>query len=260
MSLTVRTHVERKRVSYENRPVGSVFEASMSPRSSLTTNVLPSRIRTRVAAIAQLLRLPTDRSPEVSGMPTGAGNRRWTRTSSRGSPSISRAPRRNEAMAFVLAGRDLVERVLLDADDAVGATRRPARRPTCHRRCPAASGRSDRRRRCRTGWSPSCCRAAAPGRVSRGPRRSRLSRLASRPPSAPPSNTMTFLLERGARRGAAGGCPIGGLWSIEPAGLRPWIRLIYQTSVNAEGAMSRVVAGGPTSCTPRPGPAPRESG
>ena len=159
-----------------------------------------------------------------------------------------------------LAGRDLVERVLLDADDAVGATRRPARRPTCHRRCPAASGRSDRRRRCRTGWSPSCCRASAPGRVSRGPRRSRLSRLASRPPSAPPSNTMTFLLERGARRGAAGGCPIGGLWSIEPAGLRPWIRLIYQTSVNAEGAMSRVDAGGPTSCTPRPGPAPRESG
>ena len=33
-------------MSYENRPVGSVFDASMSPRSSLTTNVLPSRIRT----------------------------------------------------------------------------------------------------------------------------------------------------------------------------------------------------------------------
>ena len=30
--LTVRTHVERKRVSNENRPVGSVADASMSPR------------------------------------------------------------------------------------------------------------------------------------------------------------------------------------------------------------------------------------
>jgi hypothetical protein len=41
---TVSTHLERKRVSNENRPVGSVGEASMSPRESLTTNVLPSRI------------------------------------------------------------------------------------------------------------------------------------------------------------------------------------------------------------------------
>ena len=33
-------------MSKENRPVGSVSDASMSPRSSLTTNVLPSRILT----------------------------------------------------------------------------------------------------------------------------------------------------------------------------------------------------------------------
>src|SRR6476659_9333596 len=41
-SSTVSTHFERKRVSKENMPVVSVSDASMSPRSSLTTNVLPS--------------------------------------------------------------------------------------------------------------------------------------------------------------------------------------------------------------------------
>ena len=44
---TVSTHLDRKRVSNENRPVGSVGDASMSPRPSLTTNVLPSRILIR---------------------------------------------------------------------------------------------------------------------------------------------------------------------------------------------------------------------
>jgi len=44
--LTVSTHCDRCRVSKENSPVGSVLEASISPRSSLTTNVLPSRIWT----------------------------------------------------------------------------------------------------------------------------------------------------------------------------------------------------------------------
>ena len=44
--LTVRTQRDRNRVSNENSPVGSVGEASMSPRLSLTTNVLPSRMRT----------------------------------------------------------------------------------------------------------------------------------------------------------------------------------------------------------------------
>ncbi len=46
---TVSTHFERKRVSNENRPVGSVDDASMSPLASLTTNVLPSRIFDLVA-------------------------------------------------------------------------------------------------------------------------------------------------------------------------------------------------------------------
>jgi hypothetical protein len=52
--LIVRTHFDRKRVSKENSPVGSVSDASMSPRSSLTTNVLPSRIWTRSLLIAGL--------------------------------------------------------------------------------------------------------------------------------------------------------------------------------------------------------------
>src|SRR6266404_282540 len=43
----VRTQRDRNRVSYVNRPVGSSSEASISPRGSLTTNVLPSRILTR---------------------------------------------------------------------------------------------------------------------------------------------------------------------------------------------------------------------
>ena len=48
----VRTHFDRNRVSNEKRPVGSVSDASMSPRASLTTNVLPSRILTRPLLIA----------------------------------------------------------------------------------------------------------------------------------------------------------------------------------------------------------------
>src|SRR4029079_103456 len=42
----------------------------------------------------QLLRLPTARSPETSGMPTGSGKSRINRTSMRGSPSRVSAPRR----------------------------------------------------------------------------------------------------------------------------------------------------------------------
>ena len=44
---TVSTQRDRNLVSNEKRPVGSVSDASMSPFSPLTTNVLPSRIFTR---------------------------------------------------------------------------------------------------------------------------------------------------------------------------------------------------------------------
>src|SRR5262245_17172018 len=47
----VSTHFDRCRVSNEKRPVGSVRDASMSPRASLTTNVLPSRMLTRSAIV-----------------------------------------------------------------------------------------------------------------------------------------------------------------------------------------------------------------
>ena len=43
---TVSTQRDRKRVSKENSPLGSVIDASMSPHSSLTTNVFPLRILT----------------------------------------------------------------------------------------------------------------------------------------------------------------------------------------------------------------------
>jgi hypothetical protein len=48
----VRTQVDRKRVSNEKRPVGSVSDASMSPLESLTTKVLPSRIWTLSSLMA----------------------------------------------------------------------------------------------------------------------------------------------------------------------------------------------------------------
>ena len=53
--LIVSTHFDKKRVSNENKPVGSVSDASMSPRRSQTTNVLPSRIFTRSSATATRL-------------------------------------------------------------------------------------------------------------------------------------------------------------------------------------------------------------
>ena len=79
---TVSTHVDRKRVSNENRPVGSVIDASMSPRSSLTTNVLPLRILTCAPS--------TSRQPAVS---LGAVAARETAS---GPPAADRPRRRSE--------------------------------------------------------------------------------------------------------------------------------------------------------------------
>ena len=73
----------------------------MSPRSSLTTKVLPSRMRTRVAAMVSSFVGRRIAAPFDSGMPTGAGKRRWMRTSSRGSPSSTRAPRSVADIALV---------------------------------------------------------------------------------------------------------------------------------------------------------------
>ena len=56
-------------------------------------------------------------------MPTGAGNRRWRRTRSRGSPSRVSAPRRSAAIAFGPPGRDPVERGLVGLDHDVGVAR-----------------------------------------------------------------------------------------------------------------------------------------
>src|SRR5262245_43283038 len=64
----VSTHVDRNRVSNENRPVGVVGEYSMSPRSSLTTNVFPSRMRfIRVPPVGSAA-LPAYRSSRAPGL------------------------------------------------------------------------------------------------------------------------------------------------------------------------------------------------
>ena len=50
----VRTQRDRNRVSSMNSPWFSVGVASMSPRRSLTTKALPSRMLTVLSAIAQV--------------------------------------------------------------------------------------------------------------------------------------------------------------------------------------------------------------
>ena len=95
---TVSTQVERKRVSKENRPVGSVSDASMSPRGSLTTKVFPSRILTMPVAHD---RLPFVVDPRFAGA-GGPGRARWNNTSRVGSPSSDTTPRSAPAIAFTL--------------------------------------------------------------------------------------------------------------------------------------------------------------
>ena len=66
------------KVKIELLPVGSVVDASMSPRSSLTTKVLPSRIRTRVAGMIPSLdacRRCAPRSPSACPSAAGTGAR-----------------------------------------------------------------------------------------------------------------------------------------------------------------------------------------
>ena len=77
-----------KRVSNENKPVGSVSDASMSPRSSLTTKVLPSRILTCPSLNFMLLASP------------GPGRIRWNSMRSSASPSHTSSPRSIAAIAF----------------------------------------------------------------------------------------------------------------------------------------------------------------
>src|SRR4029077_19643982 len=67
----VRTQRDRNRVSYVNRPVGSSSEASISPRESLTTNVLPSRILT----MSSLMGRAFGSAPAYSWLPRVVGSR-----------------------------------------------------------------------------------------------------------------------------------------------------------------------------------------
>ncbi|PSK61348.1 hypothetical protein B0E53_06752 [Micromonospora sp. MH33] len=65
-SLMDRIHFDRNRVSNEKNPVGMVGDASMSPVSSLTTNVLPSSSRTRPSLMPHVS--VRGRSPEGDGL------------------------------------------------------------------------------------------------------------------------------------------------------------------------------------------------
>ena len=119
---TVSTHRERKRVSNENSPVGSVSDASMSPRSSLTTNVLPSRILTSPSLIAA--------SSRIRPSPRFAARRRRPRksrlTTHHQLCSRPRARPRREAspkhVRLALLPGSRSKSALLARSDAVGGT------------------------------------------------------------------------------------------------------------------------------------------
>ena len=107
-------------MSNENRPVGSDGNASMSPRSSQTTNVLPSRIRIDLAGHRQPLRFPMVRADDWIFRLVGGGKRRWNRTRSPGSPAIVElAPKRGGHSVGSTRG-EIVEQASPRPDDAVG--------------------------------------------------------------------------------------------------------------------------------------------
>ena len=107
-------------MSNEKSPVGSVGDASMSPRSSQTTNVLPSRIRTTWPAIVSPSACRWFAPTTSSFAASGPGKSRWKRTSSAGSPSRRIWPRSVAAMALARPTREILEHRRVRPDDAVG--------------------------------------------------------------------------------------------------------------------------------------------
>ena len=93
----------------------------MSPRASLTTNVLPSRILTRPSLIVP----PRPRPRSVAARRPGKS--RWKSTSSLGSPSTPTSPRSTAAIAFTSPVDDPVE------ERPVRRARRSRRRRSCAR-------------------------------------------------------------------------------------------------------------------------------
>ncbi len=102
-------------MSNENSPVGSVSDASMSPRASLTTKVLPSRILT-----SSSLMIPSSRSRGPDGVrarpvrnePLGQHEQRRVALDDQ----LAAQHRRHRVQ---LAGDDPVERRLVGAQDGV---------------------------------------------------------------------------------------------------------------------------------------------
>ena len=164
-------------MSNEKRPVGSVGDASMSPRASLTTNVLPSRILTSPSLIE---RAPAAGAASGAGAgPPGPGKSRWNSMSSRGLPAISTAPRRAAAIAFTSP------RTMRSNSAAVVRTEQSAG-PRSRETSTFPWSTVTRQRRIRpfvssTDNVPSPGGGAARGRSSRGDRRTRPTRSRSRP-------------------------------------------------------------------------------
>ena len=139
----------------------------MSPRSSLTTNVLPSRIRTRVATIVSSCRLPTARSPVDFGH---ADRRREEPLEADEEPGVAverqgaaerRRPSRSSGRPRPGRRRPCSARMTQSASPSPSGH---VDRAVVDRR--AASGRCGRRRRCRSARWPASCPAAAPARAS----------------------------------------------------------------------------------------------
>ena len=96
----------------------------MSPRLSLTTKVLPSRIFTRSSAIATAFPLVV-RGRSRRGAARRSGTMRWNARSRSMSPSTINAPRSTAAIGVLPARCELVEQRLVEADDRIRLGRLP---------------------------------------------------------------------------------------------------------------------------------------
>ena len=107
-------------MSNENRPVGSVGDASMSPRSSHTTNVLPSRIRIIWPAIVSPSACRRSAPRPSSSVRSAAGRAAGSGRGRPGRPRGSSSPRSADGHRVGPAAREVVEERPARREDAVG--------------------------------------------------------------------------------------------------------------------------------------------
>ena len=170
-------------MSNEKRPVGSVGDASMSPRSSHTTNVLPSRIRTIWLAIVSPSACRPSATTRSSAGRSGSGTAAGSGRARSGRRSCTSSSRSVDAIAFARPRDEVVHQGAGRGDDAVTSASASDRvhgdgaRRISSRQC--SSGRRGRRPRAACG---SCAGGPGCGRARRGLRRTRTSGRASRTP------------------------------------------------------------------------------